>query len=84
MLIAFYILQLLALSAIYKIDYEKKNFNFFKFGLMLFHTYMLCYIQVIIINNLIIADDDIYVHAGQIKLSLSISTNVERFFYQTG
>ena len=50
---------------------------------MLFHTYMLCYIQVIIINNLIIADDDIYVHAGQIKLSLSISTNVERFFYQT-
>ena len=51
---------------------------------MLFHTYMLCYIQVIIINNLIIADDDIYVHAGQIKLSLSISTNVERFFYQTG
>ena len=84
MLIAFYILQLLALSAIYKIDYEKKNLNFFKFGLMLFHTYMLCYIQVIIINNLIIADDDIYVHAGQIKLSLSISTNVERFFYQTG
>ena len=84
MLIAFYILQLLALSAMYKIDYEKKNLNFFKFGLMLFHTYMLCYIQVIIINNLIIADDDIYVHAGQIKLSLSISTNVERFFYQTG
>ena len=38
----------------------------------------------IMINNLIIADNNIYVHAAQIKLSLSISTNVKRFFYQTG
>ena len=36
------------------------------------------------INNLTIADNDIYVHAAQIKLSLSISTNVKRFFYHTG
>ena len=36
------------------------------------------------INNLTIADNDIYVNAAQIKLSLSISTNVKRFFYHTG
>ena len=34
----------------------------------------------IMINNLIIADNDIYVHTAQIKLSLSISTNVKRLF----
>ena len=50
----------------------------------MFPGYLMLPTGYIMINNLIIADNDIYVHAAQIKLSLSISTNVKRFFYQTG